>query len=67
MSRDNLGSKQTTVLHNCLIKNERSDLLFTPHRQTKGYIRSKRQTRKKTTVTNQKQIIKKNDFQNEET
>ena len=62
MSRDNLGSKQTTVLQNCLIKNERSDLLFTPHRQTKGYIRSKRQTRKKTTITKQKQIIKKTIF-----
>ena len=58
MSRDNLGSRQAFVLHNCSIKNERYDLLITPHRQTKGYIRSKRQTRKKTIITKQKQIIK---------
>ena len=46
MSRDNLGSKQTIILHNCLIQHERCDLLITPHKQTVGYIRSKRQTRK---------------------
>ena len=44
MSRDNLGSKQTIVLHKCLIKNERYDLVITPHRQTLGYFRSERQT-----------------------
>ena len=44
MSRDNLGSKQKIVLHKCLIKNERYDLVITPHRQTIGKIRSKRQT-----------------------
>ena len=59
MSRDNLGNKQTIVLHNCLIKNERYDLVITAHRQTKGYIKSKRQTRKKTIITKQKQIIRK--------
>ena len=47
MSRDNLGSKQKIVLHKCLIKNERYDLVITPHRQTIGKIRSKRQTQKK--------------------
>ena len=50
MSKNNLGSKQTIILYNCLIKNERYDLVITPHRQTVGsvgYIRSKRQTRKK--------------------
>ena len=56
MSRDNLGSKQTIVLHNCLIKIEKYDLVITPPRQTKRYIRSKRQTRKKTIITKQKQI-----------
>ena len=47
MSMDNLGSKQTIVLQNCLIKNERYHLVISPHRQTIGYIRSKIQTRKK--------------------
>ena len=58
MSRDNLASKQTIVLQNCLLKNERYDLVITPHRRTIGYFRSKRQTRKKTIITKQKQIIK---------
>ena len=47
MSTDNLGSKQTIILHNCLVRNEIYDLVITPHRQTTGYIRTKRQTRKK--------------------
>ena len=59
MSRDNLGSKQTFVLHNCLIKNDIYDLVITPHRQKKRNIRSKTQTRKKTTITKPKLIIKK--------
>ena len=42
MSRDNLGSKQTIVLYNCSNKNKRYDLVITPHRQTKGFIRSKK-------------------------
>ena len=58
MSRDNLGSKQTIILHNCLIRSERYDLVITPHRQTIRYIRSKRQTRKKTIIAKQKQIVK---------
>ena len=51
MSRDNLGSKLTIVFHNCLTKNERDDLVITPNRQTKGHIRSQRQTRKKKIIT----------------
>ena len=47
MSRDNLGSKQTLKLDNFLIENERYDPAIAPHKQTIGYIRSKRQTRKK--------------------
>ena len=47
MSKDNLGSKQTIVSHNCLFKIKRYDLVITLHRQTSGYIRSKRQTRKR--------------------
>ena len=44
MSKDNLGNKQTIILHNCKINDERYDLVITPHRKTKGYIRTKRQT-----------------------
>ena len=44
---NNLGKKQTIVLHNCEINNEAYDLVFTPHKQTIGYIRTKRQTIKK--------------------
>ena len=58
MSRDKLGSKQTSVKHKCLDKNERHYLVFTPHRQIIGYDRSKRQTRKKTFITKHQQIIK---------
>ena len=54
----NLGSKETIKLHNSLNKKERYDVVITPHRQTIGYIRSKRQTRKKTIIAKQKQIIK---------
>ena len=59
MSRDNLGNKQTIVLHNCIIKNERFDLVITPQRQTKGYIKSERQTQKKTIITKQNEVIRK--------
>ena len=58
MSRDNLGSKQTIILQKCLIKNEKYDLVITPHRQTIGYIRSKRQTRKKTLKQNKSKLSK---------
>ena len=44
---NNLGNKQTIVLHNCEINNELYDLVTTPHKQTIGYIRTKRQTNKK--------------------
>ena len=42
MSLDNLGNKQTIILHNCEINNEIYDLVITPHRQSIGYIRTKR-------------------------
>ena len=42
MPRDNLGSKQTIVLHNGFIKNDRYDLVIPPHMQTRGYIRLKK-------------------------
>ena len=59
MSRDNLGNKQTIILHNCLINDERYDLVITPHRQSVGYIRTKKQTLRKKIINKQKQIIRK--------
>ena len=59
MSRGNLGNKQTIILHNCLINDERYDLVITPHRQSVGYIRTKRQTPRKKIINKQKQIIRK--------
>ena len=53
MSRDNLGNKQTIILHNCLIKENRYDLVITSLKQKIGYIRSKKQTKKKT-ISSQK-------------
>ena len=43
MSLDNLGNKQTIKLHSCEINNEKYDLVITPHRQSTGYNRTKRQ------------------------
>ena len=59
MSRDNLGNKQTTIIHNCLINDEKYDLVITRHRQSVGYIRTKRQTRRKKIINKQRQIIRK--------
>ena len=42
-----LGNKQTIVIHNCEINHQKHDLVITPHKQTIGYIRTKRQTIKK--------------------
>ena len=47
MSGENLGNKQTIIIHNCLIKDEQYDLVITPHRQSVGYIRTKTQTLRK--------------------
>ena len=57
MSFKNLGNKQTIVLHNCEIDNKKYDLVITPHTQTVGYIRTKRQTIKKN--YKQRQITRK--------
>ena len=51
MSRDNLGNKQTVIIHHCLI----NDLVITPHRQSVGYIRKK--TLRKNIINKEKQII----------
>ena len=66
MSRDSLGNKQTIILYNCLINDERYDLVITPHRQTIGYIRTKRQTQRKKIINKQKLLLE-NGFQNKET
>ena len=59
MSLNNLGNKQTIVLHNCKINNETYDLVITPHQQTIGYIRTKRQTIKRKILSKQKQFTRK--------
>ena len=57
MSRDNLGNKQTIIIHNCLKNDYKFDLVITPHRQSVGYIGTKRQTLSKKIINKQKQII----------
>ena len=57
MSRDDLGKKQTIILNNCIINDERYEFVVTPHRQTIEYIRTRRQTQKN--ISNQKQIVRK--------
>ena len=59
MSSKNLGNKQTIVLHNCEIDNKKYDLVITPHTQTVGYIRTKRQTIKRKIINKQIQITRK--------
>ena len=59
MSRDNLGNNQTTIIHNCLINDDKYDLVITPQRQSVGYTRTIRQTLRKKIINNQNQIIRK--------
>ena len=59
MSFKNLGNKQTIVLHNCEIDDQKYDLVITPHTQTVGYIRTKRLTIKRKIINEQKQITRK--------
>ena len=59
MSLKNLGKKQTIVLYNCEIDNQKFDLVITPHTQTVGYIRTKRQTIKRKIISKQRQITRK--------
>ena len=59
MSSKNLGNKQTIVLHNCEIDNQKYDLVITPHTQTVGYIRTKRLTIKRKIINKQRQITQK--------
>ena len=59
MSRDKLGNKQTIIIHNCLINDDKYDLVITPYRQPVGYTRTIRQTLRKKIINNQKQISRK--------
>ena len=59
MSLKNLGNKQTIVLHNCEIDDQKYDLVITPHTQTVGYIRTKRQTTQRKFISKQRQITQK--------
>ena len=59
MSFKSLGNKQTIVLHNCEIDNQKHDLVITPHTQTVGYIRTKRPLIKRKIINKQRQITRK--------
>ena len=59
MSFKNLGKKQTIFLHNCEKDDQKYDLVITPHTQTVGYIRTKRQTIKRKIINKQRQITRK--------
>ena len=58
MSFKNLGNKQTIVLHNYEIENQKYDLVLTPHTQTIGYIGTERQTIKRKIISKQRQITR---------
>ena len=59
ISIDKLGNKQTIILHNCEIDNEKYDLVITPHKQSVGYIRTKRQTITRKLLGKQRQFTRK--------
>ena len=59
MSIKNLGNKQTIVLHKREIDNQKYYLVITPHTQTVGYNRTKRQTIKRKIISKQRQITRK--------
>ena len=59
MSFKKLGNTKTIVLHNCEIDNQKCDLVITPHTQTVGYIRTKRQTIKRKIISKERQITRK--------
>ena len=47
------------IIHNCLINDEKYDLVITPHRQSAGHLRTKRQTLRKKIINIQKQNMRK--------
>ena len=55
MSLKNLAKKQTIVIHNCEIENQKYDLVITQHTQTVEYTHTKRQTIKSTILSKQRQ------------
>ena len=59
MSRDTLGNKHIIIIHNGLINDNKFDLVNLPHRQSVGYIRTKKHTLRKKIINNQKQIVRK--------
>ena len=59
LSLDNIGNKQTIILHNCEINNEKYDLVITPQKQTIGYIRTKRETITRKIYSKQRPITRK--------
>ena len=59
MSLDNLENKQTIILHNCEINNEKYDLVIIPEKQSVGYNRTKRQTIRRKILSKQRQITRK--------
>ena len=59
MVLDNLGNKQTIILHNCEINNEKYNLVVTLYKQRIGYIRTKRQTITRKILSKQRQITRK--------
>ena len=67
MSFKNLGNKQLIVLHNFEIDNQKYDLVITPHTQTVGYIRTKRQTIKRKSISKQRQNTRKRFSKNRNT
>ena len=52
MSRDNLKNEQTIVLHNCIINDERYDLVITPPQRNNRIHKNKRQTLRKKIFNN---------------
>ena len=52
MSRDNLENEQTIVLHNCIINDERYDLVITPPQRNNRIHKNKRQTLRKKNFNN---------------
>ena len=59
MSRQNLEIEQTIVLLNCIINDERYDLVNTPPQRNNRIHKNKRQTLRKKNFNKQKQIIRK--------
>ena len=59
MSLKNLGNKQTIVIHNCEIENQKYNLVIAPHTQNVEYIHTKRQTLIRTIISKQRHITRK--------